>query len=108
MEKSGEHAIPVQAVTPAQADQLAPPSTEKYILPLGTVAASLVKSGVEAIPPQFLLPAPAMAVHVTPLSLDLYTLPPDIVAAIFLKSGEAAIPCQLPETGADMVAVLDG
>jgi hypothetical protein len=32
MEKSGEHAIPFQYFTPAlvQADQLVPPSTEKY------------------------------------------------------------------------------
>jgi hypothetical protein len=39
--------------------------------PLLSVAASLAKSGLEVIPPQFLLPALAMAVHVTPLSLDM-------------------------------------
>jgi hypothetical protein len=43
---------------------------ETNMLSLMTVAASLVKSGVEVIPPQFLLPAAVMAVHVTPLSLD--------------------------------------
>jgi hypothetical protein len=33
MEKPGEHAIPAQLFTPAfvQADQLAPPSREKYM-----------------------------------------------------------------------------
>jgi hypothetical protein len=73
MKKSGEHAMPVQPFTPAlvQADQLAPPSREKYILSFPTVAASLVKSGVEVIPHQLLLPAPVKAVHVTPLSLDM-------------------------------------
>jgi hypothetical protein len=73
MEKSGEHAIPLQFFTPAlvQADQLVPPSREKYKLPLLTVAASLVKSGVEVTAHQLLLPAPVMADHVTPPSLDL-------------------------------------
>jgi hypothetical protein len=73
MEKSGEHAIPNQYFTPAlvQADQLVPPSKEKYMLPSKTVAASLLKLGVDAIPCQLLLPAATLAAHVTPLSLDL-------------------------------------
>jgi hypothetical protein len=73
MEKSDEHAMPLQFFTPAvvQVDQVVPPLREKYILPLMTAAASLVKSGLEVIPNQFLLLAPVMAVHVTPLSLDM-------------------------------------
>jgi hypothetical protein len=73
IEKSGELAMPHQPFTPAlvQADQLAPPLIEKYMLSLLDKAASLVKSGVEVMPHQFLLPAPVTTVHVTPLSLDL-------------------------------------
>jgi hypothetical protein len=110
MEKSGEHAMPVQLFTPAlvQADQLAPPLIEKYIVLPYTVAASLAKSGVEVMPHQLLLPAPVMAVHVTPLSLDMYILPPFTIAAMYRKSGDTVTPYQLPETGVDMAAVLDG
>ncbi len=112
MEKSGEHAMPVQLFTPAlvQADQLVPLSTEKYMLPLSAAAAILKKSGVEVIPHQFLLPALVKAVHVIPLSLDMYMLPPFRVAAMYRKSGEAVTPYQLPVevTGVDIAAVLDG
>jgi hypothetical protein len=111
MEKSGEHAIPIQYSCGAveKVDQLTPPSTEKYIVAArGTVAASLVKSGVEATPCHSRLPAPVMAVHVTPLSLDLKILPPFRVAAIFLKSGEAVTPNHSPPLGVVIDAVLDG
>jgi hypothetical protein len=71
--KSGVEVMPHQFFTPAlvQADQLAPPSKEKYMFPLLDKAASLEKSGLEAIPSQLPVPAPVTTVHVTPLSLDM-------------------------------------
>jgi hypothetical protein len=72
MEKSGEHVIPLQIFTPelVQADQIAPPLTEKYILALMAVAASLEKSDTEVIPYHCSFPAPVRAVQLMPLSLD--------------------------------------
>jgi hypothetical protein len=52
------------------------------MLPGQTVAASLLKSGVDVIPLHSRPPALVLAVHVTPLSLDMYIEPPVIVAAM--------------------------
>ncbi len=77
------------------------------MLPPQIVAASLLKSGAEAIIRQSRLPALVLAVHVTPLSLDMYIEPPVIVAAMLRKSGEAMTPIQSP-TKLDMVTIFDG
>ena len=110
MEKSGEHVIPHQLRLPAlvQAAHPLPPSTEKYILPDQTAAASLLKSGVAVIKRHCLVPALALAVHEAPLSLDIYIEPPIIVAAMLRKSIEAVIPTQSAANGVDMDVALDG
>ena len=87
---------------------MSPPLRENNMLLLPTVAASLLKLGVDASERQFFVPAPVLAVQVMPLSIDTYTKPALIAAAILLKSGEAVTPFQLPAIGVDIVAILDG
>jgi hypothetical protein len=68
--KSGETAMPSQYLIPARTLHVAPLFMEKYMLPLETVAASLMKSGEEVIPRHSLLPM-VDAAKVTPLSIDM-------------------------------------